>query len=98
MMNPHVNIRDLNSILKRNGLLRGDPRLSEIFEGLDSMEEKYISFETFNEWRKKSALLEKSFSHELAFPKFSEFCSEIKSIFENCKDNNSGEKYCLTLS
>jgi glutaminase len=95
----HIKSIDMRVFLLRNGFLEDDKRWNHIYEKLrdyNTLNEKTFS----SVFKERMNCLIKAKSEELIIPEFSDFSSKIKNIFEECRQDKSGEtaKYIPQLS
>ena len=83
---------DILNELNKKGILNNDPRVVDIVENLNSLEEESIDFDTFRITMQSNLhLIEQILTAELIIPDFEGFTKSIEKIYQKTKKNNSGE-------
>ena len=87
-----VTKRDLFLALQQNGVQLDDPRLKQTLDALSRFEDvQPISQEEFTQITNLNlSLIEKALTGQLVVPEFSNFCDQIKIIYDEVQPNKSG--------
>ena len=90
-----ISVSEIVQVLTDAGLDRRDPRLQELYEKLDELQEKKTEIDTmlFNDLMGPSGLLlSRAIKGSLAVPDFRDFWVRILKMFEEVRENRGGHQ------
>ena len=88
-----MSVKLLQSELRKNGILPNDPRIKSLSEYLSQTPgvDEHITLEQFKSATKECySIIKKALSGEFVIPDFEKFTDELKTIFDEVKNNKDG--------
>lgn len=87
-----VDKRDFMKHIHSNGILADDPRIKNIIQGFEDLDENHLTKQQFLEVIKNDmCIIERCMAENFIIPEFNKFKNETMKIYHECKLNKEGK-------